>query len=498
MASRKKLVLAVIDAMKPAMLEKAVASGDAPALARLMAEGQHTGQLVAAFPSVTPVCSASIATGAGPEQHQIPSMNWYHREEDRYVEYGTSFQATQAFGFKRSLTDTIYNMNAEHLSRETPTVFESLDDADVRTAGTTYLMYRGRHRHEVTNETALTRIASVVFKQPVMGPREFFYADLFASRRTGCRSQLGLPGVRDQHAGCVGEYLVEHDLFDFLLLSLPDNDTYSHKNGPDAQVTSLVAADKQIERLMTAAGGPDAFLEEHAVIVCSDHSQSLVEDEIDLFEAFDGFDVLPASGVRDPRTGDPKSGPAEIALCPSSRAAQVYVLDRDQRQRLIPRIVRTLLALEGVDLAMHLTDHPDGEAAVRSTRGELRFAPRGDLTDLRGDSWSVEGDHDVLALHVRDGRVSSDRYPDALGRVWSALRCRTAGEVLASARPGWEFLDWGRAHHVGGGSHGSLHANDSFGSLLWCGTGPSSVAAREQWTLRDIAPMVREHFGVAD
>ena len=491
MASHKKLVLAVIDAMKPAMLEQAVASGSAPALARLLEDGQHTGQLVASFPSVTPVCSASIATGTGPDRHQIPSMNWYHREEERYVEYGTSFRASQAFGFKRSLTDTIYNMNAEHLSRETPTVFETLDDAGVRTAGTTYLMYRGRHRHEVTNETALTRIASVVFKQPVMGPREFFYADLFASRRTGCRSQLGLPGVRDQHAGCVGEYLVEHDLFDFLLLSLPDNDTHSHKHGPDAQATSLIAADKQIERLMTAAGGPDAFLEDHAVIVCSDHSQSLVEDEIDLFKAFDGFEVLPASRAREPK----KTAPAEIALCPSSRAAAVYVLDRDERQRLVPRITRTLLALEGVDLVMHLTDHPDGEAAVRSARGELRFAPRGDLTDLRGESWSIQGDLAVLALEVRDGRVSSDRYPDALTRVWSALRCRTSGEVLASARPGWEFLDWGGAHHVGGGSHGSLHANDSYGSLLWCGTGPARVDAKEQWTLRDVAPMVRAHFG---
>ena len=74
-----------------------------------------------------------------------------------------------------------------------------------------------------------------------MGPREFFYADIFASRDTGCRSQLGLPGVRDQHAGCVGAYLVEHDLFDFLLLSLPDNDTHSHSNGPHAQVTSIAA-----------------------------------------------------------------------------------------------------------------------------------------------------------------------------------------------------------------------------------------------------------------
>ena len=122
-----------------------------------------------------------------------------------------------------------------------------------------------------------------MFKDPVDGPREFFYADLFASRRTGCRSQLGMPGVRDQHAGCVGAYMVEHDLFDFMLLSLPDNDTHSHKHGPDGQVASLAAADQQIERLMHAAGGPDAFLEDHAVIVCTDHSQSEVEDEIDLF-----------------------------------------------------------------------------------------------------------------------------------------------------------------------------------------------------------------------
>ncbi|MET0818800.1 MAG: alkaline phosphatase family protein [Solirubrobacteraceae bacterium] len=492
MARPKKLVLAVIDAMKPAMLEQAVASGRAPTLELLMQRGHHTGECVAAFPSVTPVCSASIATGAGPDRHQIPSMNWYHRDEERYVEYGTSFKASQAFGFKRSLTDTIYNMNAEHLSAETPTVFESLDDAGFRTAGTTYLMYRGRHRHEVTNETALTRIASVVFKESVLGPREFFYADMFASRRTGCRSQLGLPGVRDQHAGCVAEYLVENDLFDFLLLSLPDNDTHSHKHGPDAQVTSLAAADQQIERMMQAAGGADAFLEDHAVIVCSDHSQSLVEDEIDLFQAFDELAVLPASGVR-----DRKNGPrAEIAVCPSSRAAQIYVLDRDARTKLIARSVRTLLTLDGVDLVMHLTDHPDGEAAVRSRLGELRFAPRGDLTDLRGDNWSVDGDLDVLALHVADGRVRSDRYPDALGRVWSALRCRTAGEVLASAKPGFEFLDWGGSHHVGGGSHGALHANDSYGSLLWCGTGPDGIDAREQWTLRDIVPMILDHFGV--
>ena len=176
------------------------------------------------------------------------------------------------------------------------------------------------------------------------------------------------------------------------------------------------------------------------------------------------------------------------------------MLDRDREAELTGRAERTLLELDGVDLVMRDTGHPDGEASIRGRRGgrvkELRFMPGGDLEDARGGRWHVEGDLDLLALQQRDGRLASATYPDALARAWSALRTRTAGEVLASARPGYEFLDWGGAHHVGGGSHGSLHANDSLGSLIWCGTGPDSSDAREQWALRDIVPMITDHFQV--
>ena len=71
-------------------------------------------------------------------------MNWFHRGEGRYVEYGSSFRASRRFGLARQLTDTIYNMNRAHLAADELTIFESLDDAGIRTAGTTYLMYRGR------------------------------------------------------------------------------------------------------------------------------------------------------------------------------------------------------------------------------------------------------------------------------------------------------------------------------------------------------------------
>jgi hypothetical protein len=481
----KKLVLCVIDGVKPSMLERTVEQGKAPILKRIMDDGVYVGDCVSNFPSITPVCAATIATGVLQDQHLIPNMNWYHRGEKRYVEYGSSFSASRAFGIHRSLLDTIYNMNLSHLSPDVQTVFESLDDADQRTAGTTFLIYRGRHRHEISRETPIAGLLNrTLFRHGVWGPKELFYADIFASRKTGCRSQLGLPGVRDQHTGCVGAYLVEHDLFDFLLFSLPDNDTHSHKSGPAGQVDSLAEADRQLARLMDAAGGPDAFLEDHAIIVMSDHSQVQVEDRIPLAEAYAAWKIRKPVG---------EEGDAEIAICPAQRSAGIYVIDSDRRAELLPELERTALETEGVDLVMR---REGDQAVISSQRGELRFGPGGPLQDLRGGRWSVAGDFSVLDMQAAHGGVWSDEYPDALARAWASVRCSTSGDLMLSAAPGYEFVDWGGVDHVGGGSHGSLHRSDSLGVLLWCGTGPDRREARQQWALRDVAPMVREHFGV--
>jgi hypothetical protein len=478
-----KLVLAVIDSLKPEMLDLAIEEGRAPALAALRERGTYVRDCLSTFPSVTPVASAAIATGYGPGEHHIPSMNWFHRGEERYVEYGSSFPATRVFGVVRSLYDTVYNMNMAHLTRARKTVYEHLDDAGLRTACTTYLIYRGRTRHEPSGASVYRRIAEAVqFRHPVYGAGELFYADLFDSRDTGCTSALGMPGQRDRHTGCVGAYLVEHDLFDFLLFSLPDNDTHSHKLGPDGQVTSIAEADRALERIMHVAGGYEPFLDEHAVIVMSDHSQTTIDEGVNLAQALADFRVL--------MPADPAPVEAELAVCPSARAGAVYVLDEARRDELVPRVVATLGDVEGVDLVIWLEG---GSAVVRSPAGELRFRPGRRLSDTRGGSWSVEGDEAVLGLDTGDGTVASSEYPDALGRIWSALECPHAGDVLISAEPGFEFVDWGGAAHVGGGSHGSLHRDDSEGVLLMCGL---DVPEREQWSVTDVTPLVLRHFGV--
>jgi hypothetical protein len=338
-------------------------------------------------------------------------------------------------------------------------------------------------------------------RHPVMGPRELFYADIFASQRTSCRSALGMPGVRDRHSACVSEYMIEHDLFDFLLLSLPDNDWHSHKRGPEGQLQSLAQADLALARVANAAGGLDAFLKDHAVIVMADHSQAPVESAIDLQEELAELGIL--GPTRPPRSGRAaaraEAVEPRVAVCPSQRAAMVYALHDDERDAMRASAAALAMTVEGVDLVMWLErdahDAPREAVVASPERGELRFSPGEQVRDPRGRGWQLAGQLGVLGGSLADGVFLSPDYPDALSRVWSALMCPTSGEVLLSAVPGWEFADWGRQAHVGGGSHGSLHASDSLGALIVSGPAlPDPPPA--QWTIRDVAALALSHFGL--
>src|SRR5512133_3082526 len=108
------------------MLERAVETDDVPALRFLMNEGEYR-RAVTTFPSLTPVCLSSIATGGHPDVHEIPHLVWWHRGERRLVEYGSSFGAVRAAGLARSLRDTIIALNAKHLRKRAETIYEALE-----------------------------------------------------------------------------------------------------------------------------------------------------------------------------------------------------------------------------------------------------------------------------------------------------------------------------------------------------------------------------------
>jgi Type I phosphodiesterase / nucleotide pyrophosphatase len=503
----KKLVLTYVDSLRTDMLERAVAEGRAPTFETLIERGVLIPNCVSSFPSVTPVASAEMVTGVGADQHWISGMNWFHRLERRYVEYGSSLEASRAFGVFRALYDLVYNMNLAHLSPEIETVFESLEDVGERTACTPFLIYRGRQRHEVSLEGLLRRAIDATklkFHHHTWGPTDLFYGDLYASREVPCRS-TSIPGNRDGYAACCAAELLRDDLYDFLLLSLPDNDNYSHHHGPEATVESIAKADEAFATYAEAAGGLDEFLETHAVILLADHSQTEVHRGLPLAE------LLAAEwSVLQPSEERPEQ--AQLAVSPTGRAAHVYLLSGESEPAEPAAVAARLGVIEGVDLVCRLEDASgmplrretpgvppvDSWAVVERGDAVVRFRPGDDVADLRGGGWEVEGELAALEASIEDGRLSSETYPDPLARVWSALTAPHAGDFIVSLALGFEAVDWGGVSHAGGGSHGALHAGDSLGPLLFVGCGPDSAEEREQWALRDVAPVIREHFGLRD
>jgi predicted AlkP superfamily pyrophosphatase or phosphodiesterase len=404
---QKKLVLIVVDGMTPAAFERAVESGRAPALS-FLAEHGDCRLATSVFPSLTPVCLSSIATGAGPGVHHIPSLVWWSRQEHRIVEYGSSFAALRAAGLTQGLLDPIFNMNARHLAADAVTIYEALEDAGLVAGAVNITCYRGRHRYLPT-VPGLSRAA--------YGPQRFFFYGLFESDRTGApfavRSRRA--GSVDAYAAAVGRWLVTRDGFDFLAFYLSGYDFASHAGGPDGPEAdnALEQVDAAIGALLDAAGGPDEFLERYAVVLLSDHGQTSVERAARLEEPFADLE-------------------GQVVVTASNRAGQVYLLPGAR--------------VDAAELARRL----DGFAAV-------------DVT-LR-----LEGDEAVARRDGADAPAEKLEHPDAAWRARSALANPNAGELLVSAAEGWELADLGGRHHAGGGSHGSLVAGDSLVPLVTVG-----------------------------
>ena len=141
------------------------------------------------------------------------------------------------------------------------------------------------------------------------------------------------------------------------------------------------AATRRSAALIEAAGGPDEFLERYAVVVCSDHGQTRVEQ------------AVRARGRRSPRASTRRR---RHRVEPGRQVYRLPGCREDARE-----LARRLDGSEAVDVVLF---REDGEAVARRDGEELRFALEPTA------AWRTSGD---LALLDQ---------PDALERAWARAR----------------------------------------------------------------------------
>lgn len=496
-----RVLLVVIDAATPHVVCPAIRTGRLPCLARLAGAGDLHERCVSIFPSITPAATTSIVTGAYPAEHGIAGASWFDEGRQEVAYYGDDFWVIARRGLGDFLRDFLLRLNGDRL--RAPTLFEMVERRGRTAASLNYLVFRGNHPHLVRVPRVMAALPGVPRWEVVDGPTLLHLGDFTGPRaqgRRGFRRRGGLLhrfGMDDAATGTLLKELLSRERPDLMVAYFADNDFRSHEVGPHAAMPVIEGVDRMLADAFEAAGGLEQVLADTCVIVTSDHGHCDVRGDaagavIHLDRLLGNF--RQATLGRRWRSGD------EVLICPNMRAAQLYF--RRPRPERIEQAARDMLADSRVDQVMWRTSlvRPDAEGfTVVSARGRMEFARQADGApaprDAFGGHWRFHGEPAALDFEAEGDTIDYGSYPNAFERIAGALDLDQNGDVWVTAAPGCEFEVPGGAAHVGGASHGALHALDSLSPVLIAG---GSIRHRLPRAMRsiDIAPLCMQLLGV--
>lgn len=491
MKSRKKVLLVVIDALAADVVQPAIASEQLPTFAALAQHGGMTTS-TAIFPSITPAATASIVTGVYPKEHGIAGAYWWDDEQNSVAYFGADLWLFLNEGPGKYFRDFIVNLNERHLKADP--IFQSIERDGLIGAVINFMWFRGDQRHSVNAPFLLSLLSGGNIPEHVFGPTHLALADFVPLKLPNHEEPFVTAGGFGQRYGfyddCTADSLKKLfgcdsvDIPDFTLAYFPNNDFVSHDEGPMAALATVQKVDQHLADLFTQRGGVDAFLEEFAVVICGDHSQSRTLDDDEARDV--NLDDLLAS-FKQATAGQPWADDDQLFVCPNLRAAQIYVHEElpEARHR---HLVDDLLAESRIDQV--ILRNPDGSFSVHTAdRGSLSIRHGGDVLDAYGNRWTVDGDLTAIDARLEDDRIEYGDYPNALERICNGFADGSAS-LWVTARLGHEFRI-AETHTHPGGSHGSLHRLDSTSPLIAAGL-PEDVSLPPNARTIDIAPLCRK------
>jgi hypothetical protein len=417
-----RVVLLLVDGLRPDVAEAALARGELPHLGR-MVDPAGVGRGITAFPSTTSVAYLPFLTGCTPGRCDVPSIRWLDRStyggrwwrQRELVRSYCGYQAARLDGDIAPGVQTIFELVPESLGIFTPI-------AKGLTPG----------------------------RDPAQAERKFWGALAhYALWHQPSDDAVTRHLLRGIEAG-----------WRFIFAQFPAVDGYTHQSTPDGPKVrqALRRVDETVGTLrarLEARGELEATL----ILLVSDHGATVVETHLDLADWFRAQGVAtlshPIIWERNPmaavmvagngsamvyaRPGVPRQERWSLARL---REPVAFGTSHDVVAALVREDAVAFVAAEerpGVVRVAGRQGGDGGEGAVAMVEAEIRR--EGDRVRYRpisGDPLAIGGEQLLSEAEWLEATWDG-RYPDACLQLLDQFRASRTGDLIVVAREGFDF-----------------------------------------------------------
>lgn len=420
-----RVIVLIADGVRPDTLAAAMGDGSLPELERLRREGgSHV--LTTAFPSVTGPAYAPFLMGRFPGPVGLPGLRWFDRTRAvcRFPDYSRSYVGYQMREIDRDI-DT-----------RAPTMFELIGDSTAALSVITRGLPPERQLAALTLRSAL-RAVYTHFRGDAM-------RWLDVDRKVARALALHVAGRPSR--------------FVFAAFTGVDKTSHATGHGSPAVLEALRIVDDAVGSIRRTLEARDEWRNTW-LWVTSDHGHSPVRQHEDLAAVVEGFGyrVLTHPWVL-------RARPTAAVMVSGNAMAHVY-LELGLRNRPFAaglgaagqRLAERLLARESVDLLMLPIDPQTCAVLSRGSLALVRCAGRRySYQTEEGDPLGVGESFAAVDASEAHDLLRHTCYPDAVVQIAGITASARSGDIILSARPGWDFrARYEPIPHVS--SHGALH-----------------------------------------
>lgn len=447
MHSKKRVLFYLVDGAHSEVLPELIEQGLLPNIKRIIDEGTYR-KATTCFPSTTGPAYLPFLTGHFPGTMDITGIRWFDKKEFKRTRFNKmamrSYCGPEAAWFNTDMPS------------DKPTLFELM--------GESYNLYNMITRN-VPDEYDLGKKGKGLMYTRAHFKLRHHPVDMEGHRR-------------------IMELLNADKDFDFLFAVFPsvDWDSHYHHIRDARTIEAYQIADNSLGEVR-AKLEKKGWWDDTLFIMTSDHGLTPTTQHLDLGE------WMTRQGLKSvyyPVIW--KSNPKSAVMISGNSFGSIHLLNHDgdhvlREQGILNAMggdkLQLLVNEDAVDFIIYRGEedqtfivHNKGGKALITVKGDQFTYQPGTADVLKyGGKIEAEGHRAILAA------TFDTDYPDAIFQIYQLFRSRRAGDIVVSAKVGYDLRDfWEYPEHLG--SHGSLHKHHIHVPLIYNQKGWDTRPAR--------------------